>query len=256
MTVNWKKILAVVGGLVVLVGVAYLVWWLKSNLIVDYVPQGIHNGTSTLAVDTSEWKTYRNEDFGFEIKLPKEYDDYKVSEATSFDDGPGKGLQGEITNFIFSVDARGTNWPNDIFSIFMISVYDLEWWSENAHFPSGSKDAEWKYGERDLLGTYLGKNSNMVFTFQRSAQDCPGSVGGNDYNTVHCSLLHKADQVMRTFKFIEPVVDTSGWKTYRNEKQGYEIKYPQEWSVYSDITSESFPGFDYRYEVSNFSSII
>lgn len=36
-----------------------------------------------------------------------------------------------------------------------------------------------------------------------------------------------------TSKFIEPQVeiDTSSWKTYRSEKYGFEIKYPEDWNL-------------------------
>lgn len=37
---------------------------------------------NTATVDYSSWSTYRNTDFGFEIKFPKTWDGYKVSEGS------------------------------------------------------------------------------------------------------------------------------------------------------------------------------
>lgn len=31
----------------------------------------------------------------------------------------------------------------------------------------------------------------------------------------------------------ETIVDTSNWKTYRNEKHGFEVKHPETWNVHS-----------------------
>ena len=33
-------------------------------------------------------------------------------------------------------------------------------------------------------------------------------------------------------------VDTSGWKTYRNEEYGFEFKYPRNWIYYNEIINE------------------
>ncbi|OGG07083.1 hypothetical protein A2872_00160 [Candidatus Gottesmanbacteria bacterium RIFCSPHIGHO2_01_FULL_42_12] len=50
-----------------------------------------------------------------------------------------------------------------------------------------------------------------------------------------------ARAIISTFKFIEKV-DTSTWKTYRNEEFGFEFRYPGNW-VYQELGGKSFGGF-------------
>jgi len=72
----------------------------------------------TSDVDTSEWKTYRNEEYGFEVKYPAKYDDaknYSVWIASNkeigllFDWGVNKGQEG-----IFSISAYDKNFKNEL----------------------------------------------------------------------------------------------------------------------------------------------
>ncbi len=63
------------------------------------------------------------------------------------------------------------------------------------------------------------------------------------YRTTH-------NQILSTFRFVEPTVtiDSAGQKVYRNQKYGYEVKFPKNWSIkqcdpdnvhlsYEDLTS-------------------
>ena len=65
--------MAVVGGVVILVGLTYLVLWLKPGENPNDVSPVVKNETSTVAVDISEWKTYRNTEYGFEVKHPESW---------------------------------------------------------------------------------------------------------------------------------------------------------------------------------------
>jgi len=44
--------------------------------------------------------------------------------------------------------------------------------------------------------------------------------------------------------------DTSNWRTYRNTKYGFEIKYPADWQLYDAIQSPTWPGDNYKVRVS------
>ena len=82
--IDWKKILAVVGGLVILVGIAYLVLWLKpkpsgfevgsqnGNLTISNKTQTI-DFVNDFIGDLSDWKSYRNSKYNFEVKYPNDW---------------------------------------------------------------------------------------------------------------------------------------------------------------------------------------
>ena len=56
--------------LVAFIGIGY---WAYKNRRTKINPQQKPIPTSTLSTDMSDWKTYKNEEFGFEIKYPKEF---------------------------------------------------------------------------------------------------------------------------------------------------------------------------------------
>lgn len=43
-------------------------------------------------------------------------------------------------------------------------------------------------------------------------------------------------------------IDTSNWKTYRNEEYGFEIRYPEDWIVHQSGNKISSPSFDWDYQ--------
>lgn len=51
----------------------------------------------------------------------------------------------------------------------------------------------------------------------------------------------RADKRWNCFPYEEKEIDTSDWKTYRNEKYRFEVRYPKEWSV------KEFPDDQYVY---------
>ena len=58
-----------------------------------------------------------------------------------------------------------------------------------------------------------------------------------------CHKLHTGNYPLFPLVFPENKVDTSNWKVYRNEKFGFEIKYPVNWEVEFDgMPGLSYPG--------------
>ncbi len=179
---NQKGFIKAVVIILILLAVAAGYLYLKN-------PEVITNIFQKKSDETAGWKTYHNEEYGFELTLSDGYNGYNVSEERQYN-SPGKILS-------FRIDARGTSWPQDRFPVFSIIVYPLDWWNENAQIESGSNGAYLEGVEQDMgsyLGSALTKSDQYAFAWGRS-QDCPGSA--------HCALLGTAEDVVKTFRLIK-----------------------------------------------------
>lgn len=45
----------------------------------------------------------------------------------------------------------------------------------------------------------------------------------------------------------QAAADTSGWKTYRNEQYGFEVKYPQDWEAFSNTLPGNYGYIDFSF---------
>lgn len=82
---KWKYIL-IVFILAVVVGggiLSYQYWWIPKEE--DKTP-GVKAPEVTLADETAGWKTYRNEKYGYEIKYPERFINYKIELVESVED--------------------------------------------------------------------------------------------------------------------------------------------------------------------------
>ncbi|MEK9173058.1 MAG: hypothetical protein AAB594_00605 [Patescibacteria group bacterium] len=143
MKIDWKKILAVVGGLVILAGVAYLVSFLKPGV-----------GST----DTQDWKTYRSEEYGFEIKHPQNY--FVHSFKT---DGP-------LTVSEFVVDGNSPEslkspaaefWPLGSFDIKVgeSKIFDFMLANEKGSYSSICSEYSYQLGDSQCPYSYVQANS-------------------------------------------------------------------------------------------------
>jgi|GEM_PF-2726585 len=176
---------------------------LSSEVSVSDAQQMMHKDPE----DMSDWKTYRNEEFGFEFQYPKPPLDEDVNEhqkpgskeialdfylgraaninffISSYDDAPKPGDKciGINVNSIGAVQCKGLGTANFYFITTFIKKDGI------SYYISFSTESE---QDKDLID------------------------------------LH--NKVLDTFKFIEPSQnETIGWKTYRNEQ--FEFQYPADW---------------------------
>ena len=163
-------------------------------------------------VDTSDWQTYRNEEFGYELKLPsnwKAYSEYDGSIiASSVKEFPNNPLI-----------LTGT--PPDLnFQIEIIQNMNLRDYQNNFF---ADEIAEELQTENEKTGLKLSRGNDVFFLIQ---------INNNLLKIFSNKNYLSNDQIFSSIKFInQKETDTSDWQTYRNEEFGFEVRYPEEWKI-------------------------
>ena len=161
--------------------------------------------------ETADWKTYRNEDLGFELIFPDRWKDYKINEGN--------------TSVTFSLEIKDSVISDDDFekhysTVFFIGTYAKEEW-ESIQSVIGPKP------------TYLNENNDYIFAYSMGHDDA-GFIG---FSKVKPDEVYQGpyydvkNKILPTFKFIEKD-ETADWQTYWNEEYGFEVKYPEDWHSY------------------------
>ena len=245
---NWKFLLIVVI-LAAIVGGGVLWCASKQEVLLTEFPEiKIPEG------ETADWKTYRNEQYSYEIKYPK---DWEVDFSGSyFSDAFYISLSGEIsaesfTDFGIEVyeGDYGSQGPmfvscteseeSEISGINGIKYYcTVPYWKGTGHekppiseitshviigelcadenFIPQDYDLE-KYGEPGIYNNYF------KFVLDCEGEEWIGELGKNNCNQLF-------NQILSTFRFIEED-ETADWQTYRNEIYGYSFQYPPQAKV-------------------------
>lgn len=164
--------------------------------------------------DVSNWKTYRNEQYGFEFKYPKDWtidgkeDLFRVIDMQDLNK-PYKGIYVSIT------DSNGMNidkWLENYNTEFIDSKSKLIINGNSVVKSINSADGS------DGFSYYFSDNKN-VFKFEVSKF----YQNGNSFYDYDKYII----KILSTFKFFNSTTtDISNWNTYRNEEYGFEFKYP------------------------------
>ncbi len=168
--------------------------------------------------DISDWKVYRNEKYGFEIKYPNNWiieknseesinfwteDRYKLNSEMMFSKGASHlshNLGIEVANEKWSKEKIDENLKNN-------EIQKEEIYLNNIKIIKFLKKSD----EGDLYLNCIQKNNIYIIIYKND------STSEKEFN-----------QILSTFKFIEKD-ETANWQTYRNEEYGFELKYPGDW---------------------------
>jgi len=165
------------------------------------------NKTEEESRQTEDWKAYKNEQHGFEMKYPKEFE--KIS-ASNFE-----SKRGSINLSVLPEKFD----PQNIQGI-------LEKIKNPALVKIGNKDG-YQYNEADggcaweKIRTGLNNNATLDISFVSCGDNLDSGLTPVMYDKILIA------QVLSTFKFTDQTAD---WKTYKNEEYGFEMKYPDEFA--------------------------
>jgi len=186
-----------------------------------------------------DWKTYRNEEYGFEVKHPEE-----LIISRTHSDPPYKEKYIEFSENIVIFNSSNYNGYKSGFRITLrgpASLLPGENWREDFN-------ASGMFDEIDMNGQILLKHDasseNYVLVANTLVDEDIEKVVMFDLEA-HLNkeevARHIYNQILSTFKFIKPI-EISEWKIYRNEEYGFELKLPPRWAnaIIEQISDKTF----------------
>ena len=234
---NWKYILILLI-LAVLVGGGILVWVEKQEvpsieLFEIKKPEKIVKEEPRPENETANWKTYRNEEYGFEIKYPEDWDWTIIKEV------PNYPIMFGPEDIIAKVRESLQNIENDKDLTLWITVYDKMLF-ERGILPYREKSTG--YIKVTSSEINVGGAKGMHYTTE-FLEDKGNYKKGEKTITVDLPLdgnylsLHLFDyQYSDIFEKILSTLKNPNWKTYENKELKIVFEYPKEWG---QLTFES-----------------
>jgi hypothetical protein len=170
-------------------------FWKSNNIVV--APIMVKNSGTTTTTTLPEKQVYRNEKYGFELTFPETWKGYSATSRTL-----NWGSDGTSDSIDFAL-------PDQKDGLFNISFHTKKQYDsiENSGVP---------------FGMFLNKNNDYVFVWNQAQYAA---------NPQMEERMKEVQSIIKTFKFINSNNATSDWQTYRNDKYGFEFKYPKDWTV-------------------------
>ena len=206
---NKKIILGIIiTVIIILLGVIYVIQT-SNQLYIKPIEQRMES--------TSDWKTYTNSKYGFQIDYPSDWIVQNISVANT------RNLYRSDGEFAVScLSEQEDKTISACRPVFAVMV------------PGGNERGLALY---ILKGSVTGLNPNLW----------TDTKNNRTYELVETSVYNLTDaekslrdmiikKMESSFKFTEPTTkaDTSNWKTYKNDEYGLEFEYPQNWLAPTD----------------------
>ncbi len=173
-------------------------------------------------VKIEDWQTYTNEEYGFEIKYPPVW---------SYNDGPlpytfyfGNSGPYEYQVGVWVTPTSNINKTDEQCKTIVLAGKsgwrcEGEQWSDTEHGVKTGYMVKHIYIEVENYGKF--------YYFSVAASEQNATDRFNFFN-----------QMLSTFKFTG-INETADWKTYDNDKYGFEVKYPKNWEAIESTTPGS-----------------
>lgn len=220
MASNQKLILFIIAAVVILIGAGLFF----SSPIKKYLNHRYGDEPLAEKINTADWKTYRNEKYGYEIKYPGEYEQ-------------------SWNNFLESTDQIRFA-PKTALSTASLAVTTTVPAEEADAILSAAGEV---VSDREIM--IAGKKAREVIVRSSTGKNLKHVIVANEVLTYHFEGydLPIENLILSGLKLDDPFVDTGKWMTYRNAQLGFEVSHPASWTV-DEIFASQFK--DVRFVVS------
>ncbi|MFA6097699.1 MAG: hypothetical protein WC788_08830 [Candidatus Paceibacterota bacterium] len=191
----------------------------KNTPIIDVLSTEEPSVVPSPSNEISDWKTYKNEKYGFQLTFPDNWGGYKVNDKGDLIEFSLKRKNSEVIN-----DTKA----EDYGAIFAIKAYSKDEWKgifESLTNVSSQEDTEKTRKESEKIKqpqpVYAGENENYIFGYVKYLKKAEDEELFEVYNPTY----DVNTKIIPTFKFTGKEL-SDGWKNYQNKEYGYEIKYP------------------------------
>lgn len=190
--------------------------------------------TPTPSVDVSDWKIYKNEEYGFGLKYPSEFL-FKIIKGHVGPGVPGGDYNQTAVAIHFTIPTVDPAYINDPsknqMPIFTILVYTKKQWEE-----FGNNEYQDSLSLNKNKELFLGENKGLVYISDNHIYE----------SRVPADFVPKSSMVnniLKTFSFIGKD-ETVNWKTYSNDKYGFEFKYPNNFDIKEHVFGSTGQDWD------------